>query len=140
MGIELYWDDDARTRFLIEVGGAWTWDEMYKVLAAINRETESAGKVLGAIIDLTAGVALPGGTLFSATTFEHARRVLKMGEGGTGPIVIVGMNPLIRTLYDSLAGMDRRATSGIRFAASVEEARRLLEPPSAPRPATASSV
>jgi hypothetical protein len=71
-------------------------------------------------------LSMPGGSLFTKTSFEHAKRVIKMGEGGTGPVMIVGASGIIRTVYDTFSRMDRRATSNIHFTSSVEDARARL--------------
>lgn len=127
MPIELYWDNDERSVMLIEVSGAWTWDEMYHVLETIKAVTDRSERVIAAILDLSAGVQFPGGSVFSLAGLGHARRVLKMGEDGTGPIVIAGAGPFIRRVYDAFYPLDRRVLGNIHFAPSVDTARRLLQ-------------
>lgn len=126
MGIELYWDDDARTTMLCEVRGRWTWDEMWDVLHKIKKVTDVAEHEIAAILDVVDGLHIPGGTIFTKEAFDQARKILKLGEGGTGPIVVVGASPLIRTIYNTFLPMDRKTISAIRFADSVDEARALL--------------
>ncbi len=126
MGIELYWDNDARTVMLLEVDGAWTWDEMYVILDKIKRVTDTSATTIAAILDLSGGLSMPGGSLFTKTGYDHAKRVIKMGEGGTGPVFIIGANSVIRTVYDTFARLDRSVTSSIQFVESADQARAQL--------------
>jgi|GEM_PF-380867 hypothetical protein len=123
MPIELYWDNDERDIMLIEVEGAWTWDDLYTTLGKIRKVTDNASYTIGAILDVSGGTSVPGGTIFTQTAFNHAREMLKMGEGGTGPIMIVGANSFIRMVFSTFYNLDRKTLSNVRFAASLEEAR-----------------
>jgi len=126
MGLELYWDDDARTTMLLAVRGAWTWDELYAAVLKIKQVTDSRDRVICAILDLSAGLKLPGGGFLNQEAYALAQKLLKLGEGGVGPVVVVGISPLIKTLYTSFRAMDRKALGNVQFAATVDEARRLL--------------
>lgn len=126
MGIELYWDNDVRTVMLVEVDGSWTWDEMYGVLDKIKKVTDNADTTIAAILDLSRGLSFPGGALFTKNSYDHAKRVLQMSEGGTGPVMIVGANRLIKMVYDTFKRLDSSATSNVRFTESVDEARAQL--------------
>lgn len=122
MGIELYWDNDEQTVMLVEIQGAWTWDDMYDALHKVKRITDKSPVVLGAIIDLRHGAAFPGGLPFSSTTYGHGKRVLKMGEGGSGPIAVVGAAPFFRKVFSVFLSMDREKLSHITFVDTLEEA------------------
>jgi hypothetical protein len=127
MGIELYWDNDERSVMLIEVRGAFSWDDMYAVLQRIKKVTDSAGYEIAAILDVSEGVQFPGGTVFTPAGLNHAKNMLAMGRDGTGPVVVVGLDGLIRKVYDWFTSMDKKALSNVRFAATLDEAQRLLE-------------
>jgi hypothetical protein len=127
MGIELYWDNDERSVMLIEVRGAFSWDEMYDVLHRIKKVTDNAGREIGAILDVSEGVQFPGGTVFTPTGLNHARNMLAMGKDGTGPVVVVGLDGLIRKVYDWFTTMDKKAFANVRFAANLQEAQRIME-------------
>lgn len=126
MGIELYWDNDEQTVMLCEIEGAWTWDDLYDVLNRVKKVTDKAQHEIAAIVHVSGGVKIPGGSIFTPAAFDHAKRMVKMGEGGTGPVVIVGASPVIKTAYETFRTIDRRATGNIHFAASVDEARQIL--------------
>ena len=126
MGVELYWDNDEQTVMLCEFAGKWTWEELFSTLGTVKKITDKADYEIAAIVDVRSGMNFPGGSLLSAEGMEQAKRLLKMGNEGTGPIVIVGANSVIRTVYNTVAGMNRRAISNITFADSVKEARQHL--------------
>lgn len=126
MGMELYWDDDARTVMLLEVRGSWTWDELYATVTKIKKVTDNADREIGAILDLSEGLKLPGGGFLNKEAYNMAQKLLKLGEGGTGPVVVVGVNPVIRAIYTTFYPMDKQALGNVRFAGTVDEARDLL--------------
>jgi hypothetical protein len=127
MGIELFWDNEEKTIMLCEFQQRWTWDDLFDTLNAIKKVTENAEREIGAIVDLRSGTTFPGGSFLSADNFEKAKRVLKMGDGGTGPIVIVGANSIVKTIYSTMAGLNSTAASNIHFADSLKQARAYLE-------------
>lgn len=127
MAIELYWDNDEQTVMLCEFEGRWNWDEMFVTLDKIKKITDKAEREISAIVDVRGGMNMPGGSLLTAANFEHAKKMLKMGEHGTGPIVVVGANNMIRMAYEAVAGINKRATSNVFFADSVKQARAILE-------------
>lgn len=124
MAIELYWDNDERTVMLCEIRGNWTWEQMYDTLGKIKKVTEKAPAVVAAIIDISDGASVPGGSFLTPAAFDHAKNMLKMGESGTGPMVIVGASPVIKTAYKMFTGMAQgKALSKIAFADNVTQAR-----------------
>lgn len=126
MGVELYWDNDERTVLLMEIDGAWTWDELFAVLDKVKKVTAAASVELGAIIDVSAGAIFPGGSVFTPTALENARRMLKMGDGRMGPVVVAGANGLIRAVVNAAAQLDRSIAASVQFARTADEARALL--------------
>lgn len=127
MGIQVTWDDEAQTRLLVAMRGSWTWEEMYASADEVKAITDAAApRVIAAIIDLSEGLSFPGGTIFSKTTLEHAKKMLQMGQDGTGPIAVVGASPLIKMAFNTLYSLDPKTLQGVRFAPTVAEARALL--------------
>ncbi|MBK8035006.1 MAG: hypothetical protein IPO91_20930 [Chloroflexi bacterium] len=124
MAIELYWDNDERTVMLCEIRGDWTWEQMYETLGKIKKVTEKATSVIAAIIDISDGASIPGGSILTPAAFDHAKNMLKMGENGTGPMVIVGASPVIKTAYKMFTGMAQgKALSKIAFTDTTDQAR-----------------
>lgn len=126
MGIELYWDNADQTVFLIEVKGDWTWDQMLKMVDTIKGVTDNTERVIAAILDLSDGLRFPGGSIFTPTALEHAKRMLEIGKDGTGPVVVVGTNTLIRTIYNTFRTWDKNALKNVNFTDTVDQARALL--------------
>jgi hypothetical protein len=126
MGIELYWDDDDLSTLLCVFDGRWDWRELTATLKTIKQITEDVEHEVAAIIDLRKGMHLPGGALFNAQNLENVKALLRMGEQGTGPILIVGANKLVHTVYDAIRTMDRSAVAKVSFADSLKQARALL--------------
>jgi hypothetical protein len=126
VGIELYWDNDEQTIMLCEFDSKWTWEELFETLRTVKKVTDRADYEISAIVDVRAGINLPGGSLFNAQNMENVKKMMKMGDEGTGPIVIVSSSPVVRTLYNVAAGINRRAAANILFADSLSQARALL--------------
>lgn len=127
MPINLYWEDDAQTMILCEFEGKWTWDELRAVLWTVKKLSMERNQVFGAIIDLRKGLQLPGGSVFNREGLAQFNKLLKMGEGGKGPVVILGMNGMVRAIFDAVARIDRSATQDVHFASTIDEAHGLLQ-------------
>ena len=125
MSIELYWDNDDQTVLRCEFPRHWTWDEMYATLDQIKQITDHADREIGAILDVRQGISIPGG-LFTPSSLEHAKRMLKLGEGGSGTVVVVGASPLIKTVAAAFRGLDADAVSHVSFVDTPDQARAIL--------------
>ncbi len=134
MSIQINWDDEVETILRLEFGHNWTWDDLYGVANQIKAITDKADYEVAAIINLSGGATIPGGNFFSPTSLQNARQLLTLGEGGTGPIVIVGANQLIKMVYETFKGLDKRAAQAdITFADTLEAARAHLSRVHRPR-------
>ena len=124
MGIYLEWDNQAQTVLRCAFDAEWTWDDLYAIADEVKVITDSAPQTISAIIDLTNGMTIPGGNFFSPASLENARKLLTLGEGGTGPIAIVGASSLIKMVYTTFKGMDKRAAAAeVTFVDTLEQAR-----------------
>jgi len=129
MGIDLFWDDTEQTVFLAEFNGKWTWDELHAMFSTIQEISQQRQQIFGAIIDVSRGLHLPGGSIFNAEALNNFRRMLMMNDGSQkGPMVIVGLHDMIRTIFDTAAKIDRKATQDIHFADSMDAARTIIYP------------
>ena len=123
MPIELFWDDEAQTVILAEFSGEWSWDELHNMLNTIKQLSEERQQVFGAIIDLRQGLHLPGGTIFNREGLSQFQRLLTLSNGGQkGPMVIVGMNSVVRTVFEAVASFDKSLLSDVSFVDEMEEA------------------
>ena len=126
MAIELYWDNEEKNVMLCEISAPWTWEQLFVMLEKIKKVTDNSTQTIGAILDLSAGVNIPGGSIFNPTVFNYAKKMFQMGEGGTGPIVVVGASPMIRTVYNAALTIDRQKLSNFDFAKTLDEGRALM--------------
>lgn len=137
MAIEVLWEDGSaaaawdanavHSTLIVTLSGGWTWDDLTTTANQVKAITDAAQpRIIGAILDLSAGVQFPGGTLFSKEALDNARKLLSMGQGGTGPVVIVGASPFIKMAYNTMYSLDPKALGSVRFAPTMAEARREL--------------
>lgn len=126
MGIDLYWDDEEQTVMLAEFGKDWTWDELHTMLNTIKRLSVERNQIFGAIIDVRNGLNIPGGSIFNREALGQFQRMLTLNDDGKGPVVIVGMSSMIRTVFNAVKQVDRSATSDVFFAANMDEARETI--------------
>ncbi|MBZ0302663.1 MAG: hypothetical protein K8J31_23160 [Anaerolineae bacterium] len=136
MSVELYWDNDERTVMLLAFEGQWTWEELFETLATAKKVGEQSPVEIGAIIDITGGVRFPGGSLLTAHSFANAKKLLALDDGHTGPIVVAGGNPMIRTAFETMSRLYSDATANFHFVPTLNAARAYLaERLNAPNPA-----
>jgi ABC-type glycerol-3-phosphate transport system substrate-binding protein len=133
MSIELYWDNPEETVMLCAFDKNWTWDQMFETLDTIRTVTSKRDYEIGAIIDISKGATIPGGSIFSVTARENARKMLQMSsENGKGPIAVVGANGMMKTVAKAFGMLDKDALNDVYFTDTVNEARgmmnRRLEP------------
>lgn len=126
MAIELYWDNDEQNIMLAVFDRGWTWTEMFEALNTIKKVTESRDYEIGAIVDVSKGITIPGGSIFSADTRAKAKKMLEMGADGKGPIAIVGATGVLKTIAQAFNMMDRNAMDDVFFVDSADEARRVM--------------
>jgi len=127
MPIELFWDDEAQSVILAEFSEKWSWDDLYAMLNTIKKLSEERQQVFGAIIDLRKGFHLPGGTIFNREGLAQFQRLLSLNDDGKkGPMLIVGMNSAIRTVFEAVATFDKSLVNDIAFVDDMSEARKKI--------------
>lgn len=125
MSIDLYWDNDEQTVMLAEFGQTWDWDELYAMLKTIKRLAAERGRLFGAIIDVREGLHIPGGTIFTAEALGQFRRMLALNQSGQkGPVVIVGVTGVVKTVFEAVKRIDKKIVQDVFFAETMEDARR----------------
>lgn len=123
MGIDLYWDNEEQTVLLAEFNGKWQWDELHAVLNTIKEISKERGRIFGAIVDVRDGMSVPGGSIFNRDALANFRKMLKLDPEGKGPVVVLGMNKMVQTIFDAVGKIDRNAVQDVHFADNVEDAR-----------------
>ena len=127
MKIDLFWDDEQQTVILAEFQDGWTWDDLHTILSKIKSLSDERGQVFGAIVDVRNGLNLPGGSLFNQESLQQFRRMLDIDQNGKkGPMVIVGMNNMVRSVFNAVSKFDRTLTRDVHFAKTMTEARQVI--------------
>lgn len=126
MSIDLYWDNEDQTVILAEFGKQWDWDELHAVLATIKRLSNEREQVFGAIIDIRQGLTVPGGSIFNREALNNFQKLMKLGDDGKGPVVLVGMNGMVKTIIDTVARMTPAAVQDVHFADNMEQGREVI--------------
>jgi hypothetical protein len=126
MSVDLYWDNDEQTIVLCEFSKGWTWEALFGALNKIKSLTQDRTDTVGAIVDMSNGLGVPNGSLFSIETRDKAKQMLKMSADGKGPIAIVGANGAIKLVSKAFALVDKNALKDVYFVDSVDEARNIL--------------
>lgn len=126
MSVDLYWDNDEQTIILCEFSKGWTWEALFGALNKVKTITQSRSDTVGAIVDMSQGLGVPNGSLFSIETRDKAKQMLQMSADGKGPIAIVGANGVIKLVSKAFALVDKNALKDVYFVDSTNEARQIL--------------
>jgi len=128
MAIDLFWDNDEQTVLLAEFNGKWTWDELHKLLTTVKRLSDERGQVFGAILDLRNGMHLPGGNIFNREGLDQFKKLVALGgdDEQKGPVVVLGMNSVVKMIFDAIANFDKSLVSEVNFAKTEDEARDII--------------
>lgn len=130
MAIDLYWDDTAQSVLLAEFNGKWDWDDLHKTISTIKGISKERGQVFGAILDLRNGTQLPGGNIFTKEGLDQFKRLLSLNDGDTqqGPVVVLGMNKMVKMVFDAIKMVDKSIVETVDFAKDEDEARQIIYP------------
>ena len=127
MAIDLFWDDDEQSVLLAEFNGKWTWDELHKVLSKVKLLSHERNRTFGAILDLRKGMHFPGGTIFNREGLEQFKRLIALGDDERkGPVVILGMNNVVKMIFDAVGNFDKSLVSDVACAQNESDARRKI--------------
>lgn len=126
MSVDLYWDNDEQTIILCEFSKGWTWEALFGALNKVKTITQSRSDTVGAIVDMSRGLGVPNGSLFSIETRDKAKQMLQVSADGKGPIAIVGANGVIKLVSKAFALVDKNALKDVYFVDSADEARQVL--------------
>lgn len=128
MRIDLFWDGKEQKVFLLEFKGGWTWDELDAVLQVTRRISLERQQLIGAILDFRESMRFPVGNILNGAGLGEFYRLLKIGRNGDekGPLVIVGMRGVVRTLINTLGRLNQGALRNVHFVESMSEARQIM--------------
>ncbi len=121
MAIDLYWEDDALTTLLCVFDGRWTWEELRATFKTIRKITDDVEHEVAAIIDVRK-MQIDANVIFSVQGLAFAKEVLSMGKDGTGTIVVIGTNKVLKSIFETMCGFDRNATAKVHFVDNKQQA------------------
>ncbi len=128
MAIDLFWDGREQKVFLLEFKAEWTWDDLDAVLQVTQRINSERRQLIGAILDFREGTNLPGGTIFNLDALNQFKQLLNVSSNGEdkGPLAIVGMSGLLRTIVDTAGRFNQRVLHNVHFVETLREARQVM--------------
>ena len=128
MGIDLFWDGKEQKVFLLEFKDHWTWEDLEAVLRVTRRISRERQQLIGAIVDFREALVFPRGRLLNREGWSHFGELLRMSRKSrhNGPLVVVGMNGILRSVVDTVGRLNQGAVSNLRFAETISEARQLM--------------
>ncbi len=126
MGIQLFWDDEAQSVLLMEIQGAWTWQELTNAMQTIERISQERQQTFNAILDLSWGLKFPEGGIFSRNGLEQFRNLTQFDGKQRGKMVILGVNPFIQRIIETASQIDPNSTRNLFFANTLSEAQRIV--------------
>ncbi len=126
MGIEVRWDNEAKTIIRYIYDGRWTWEELDGARDAAAKLEESVSDRINVIVDVQNSKLLPNGTISRARQVATTAPASHPKEGIT---VIVGAGAFVRSIYDVMHKVypeiiQRR---GLFLAKSLDEAHSIIE-------------
>jgi len=137
MGIDVIWDNEAKTIIRYVYDGRWTWEDFDKARALAVQLEDTVPHQVDAIVDVQKSSVLPTGTITRAREVGGTAPVLNPKEGIS---VIVGAGAFVRSIYDVLRKVypELIRRRGLFFAKSLDEARAIIAQHVAQRTSTAS--
>ena len=99
----------------------WTWDDLYALDTPLDQMALTVTHKVCYIVDMTRPRHFPTGI-----SPQKVRSVLRFNNDNTDMVVIVGSNLFIEMMANSIVSALGDNREAFRFAASVEEARRII--------------
>jgi hypothetical protein len=121
MGINVAWDDAARTTIFFELDGHWTLDDCRAAREQTFMMMKSVRRHVNFIVYLQSSAQPPSGAL------QELLRALATAPHNWGQIVLVGRNTLPQSGACLLRRLFRHVSHAVHTAGTVAEARALLQ-------------
>lgn len=125
MAIIAKWDDNGKTRILMEFETSWTWDQLDTALETTDNLLVEVPHIVDIIIDLE-GSEIPKDYFKAAQKLLTAPNMdMRPNEGNR---VVVGANKWMRTAYQTLAKTFPKQLDGreVLFANDLSHARGMI--------------
>jgi galactose-1-phosphate uridylyltransferase len=106
MSIVVGWDNTDKTIIRWQFVNDWSWDDYYGALQVSRQLNQQARGMVDIIVDMRASQTLPN------NIFTHAQNVLQTRSLNIGVIVVIGLNPLLRSVYNTFKNLHDTLTRG----------------------------
>jgi len=125
MGIEVNWDNEAKTIITYVYEGRWTLQDFDNARLEAAKLEETVTHRVDVIVDVRKSSLVPTGTISRGKQVITTTPVSHPQEGMA---VIVGAGPLVRSIYDVVNKVYPEIVRrrGFRFARSLDEAHSLI--------------
>jgi hypothetical protein len=124
MSIDVRWDNTEKTILRWQFFDKWTWDDYYGALQISRQHNKQVTHIVDVIVDMQDSKTLPN------NIFTHAQNAVQTSSLNVGTIVVVGINPLLRStyytfkrLYDT---MTRSSRHDLYLVASMDKAYEII--------------
>jgi len=121
MTIDVVWDNDDKSVIRVTFPAEWTWDEFYALDQQTTAMLDTVAHRVLFLADVSATNKVPNGL-----NLNTARQVLDFRHENSDLLVIVGMNTMIRALFDIVILALGRITTNIKTADTLDEGYRLI--------------
>lgn len=116
MPIVVRWDDETHTYIDCKLIDPWDWDQYQTACHEWRRLVDEADGKVCIIFDFTETARMPRGAL------AHLQRTIVDPHPKTGIPIIVGANPLIRSIISTVLRLYPRTARSLTMVATHEDA------------------
>jgi hypothetical protein len=120
MGVQVQWDNIDKTIIRYDFKGIWTWNDFY----AAHKQAQELGATvphhIDLILDMRAVSRLPGNALL------HIKQYADKQPRNVGLAICITSDHFVQTIYSMDTPAHHRTEQSFRFAASLDEAYRLI--------------
>jgi hypothetical protein len=119
MSITVSWDNSEHTIIQCVYQGAWTWTEFYAAVEEVNKLETSVNHKVYILLDFHSS-HMPGGVP------SQFKRISQIQHPNAGPMIIIGHNLFVRTMFDIFTRIQPQAAERYRFVSHRDEAYTLI--------------
>lgn len=121
MPVTVNWDNDDKTIVRYQLSGAWTPEELFPALDQGAALMNSIDYPVDVILDFAGSTAFPLDKLFAMGRYAEGKTSANQRR-----VVMVRSLPVLRGLLDTMRRFLPRATRGVYFADTLDDAYALI--------------
>ncbi len=122
MGIQVVWDDEAKTIVRYTFGGSWAWDDFFAAVQTARQMIDSVPGAVGVIMETDTER-----TQYPPNMLTNLRKALGSKHPRTKIIVVVAKNQFLQVMLSILTQIAGVSGKAIRVAHDLPEARKLTQ-------------